>query len=83
LVSEATSTHIAHFRGAKTALTLALRSPDLVTNVVAIDNAPVNLPLLEDFPRYVAGMKRVEAACVQTLAEADDILKDYEKVPTH
>lgn len=67
-------------RGAKTAMTLALRSPELVSSVVAIDNAPIHLPLKEYFYRYAKGMKAVTSARPRTLAEADSILQDYEQV---
>ncbi|KAF2095177.1 alpha/beta-hydrolase [Rhizodiscina lignyota] len=79
LLSKAPSppTIIGHSMGAKTALTLALRSPDLVANVVAVDNAPVDAALKSDFGGYVQGMKRVEEAGVKRQSEADDILKDY------
>ncbi|EXJ90035.1 hypothetical protein A1O3_03103 [Capronia epimyces CBS 606.96] len=72
-------TLIGHSMGAKTALTLALESPELVADVVAIDNAPIRLPLLEDFDRYIEAMRQIERARVTTLTQADEILKEYEK----
>lgn len=71
---------ILSFRGAKTALTLALHAPDLISNVVAIDNGPIHLPLTEEFPRYLRGMAKVEDMQVRTHREADRILKEYEEV---
>ncbi|KAK2735702.1 hypothetical protein FQN57_001151 [Myotisia sp. PD_48] len=73
---------IGHSMGAKTALTLALRSPDSISGVIAIDNGPVNLPLTADFPRYVRGMSHIESAKVKSLNEADNILKQYETDPS-
>lgn len=67
-------------RGAKTALTLALHSPALIQNVVAIDNCPIERPLSEDFPLYLEGMARVKNAQVKSHSEADEILKEVEKV---
>lgn len=61
-------------------MTLALRSPDLVDNIVAVDNAPIDAALLSDFAKYVQGMKRIEEAGVTRQAEADKILEEYEKV---
>jgi pimeloyl-ACP methyl ester carboxylesterase len=61
-------------------MTLALRSPDLVDNIVAVDNAPIDAALLGDFAKYVQGMKRIEEAGVTRQAEADKILEEYEKV---
>lgn len=65
-------------RGAKTAMTLALRSPDLVRDIVAVDNAPVDAALRSDFSKYIQAMKRIEAAGVTRQAEADKILAEYE-----
>lgn len=67
-------------RGAKTAMTLALRSPELVAKLVAVDNAPVDAILNRSFASYIRGMKMVQAANVTRQAEADRILQDYEKV---
>jgi pimeloyl-ACP methyl ester carboxylesterase len=55
--------------GAKTAMTLALRSPDLVANIVAVDNAPVDAALKNDFGGYVTKQ-----------SEADTILQEYAEV---
>ncbi|GFF66323.1 putative alpha/beta hydrolase [Aspergillus lentulus] len=72
------ATLIGHSMGAKTALTLALEMPDLVSDVVAIDNCPIHLPLLDDFPRYLKGMAKVDDAKVKTHHEAEMILREYE-----
>ncbi|KAH6626350.1 Alpha/Beta hydrolase protein [Chaetomium sp. MPI-SDFR-AT-0129] len=71
-------TLIGHSMGAKTALTLALQDPSLITNLVAVDNAPIDVPLTSDFPRYIQGMKAIDAANVTRQAEADKILTPYE-----
>lgn len=65
-------------RGAKTAMTLALRSPDLIRDIVAVDNAPVDAVLGSDFAKYVRGMKKIDEAGVTRQSEADKILADYE-----
>lgn len=67
-------------RGAKTAMTLALRSPELVADIVAVDNAPADKVLSRDFAEYVRGMKRIQEANVTRQAEADKILEEYEEV---
>ena len=54
--------------------------PDLVSDVVAIDNCPIHLPLLDDFPRYLKGMAKVDDAKVKTHHEAEMILREYEDV---
>ncbi|KAK4110705.1 alpha/beta-hydrolase [Canariomyces notabilis] len=72
-------TLIGHSMGAKTALALALKEPELVSNLVAVDNAPVDARLESDFARYIQGMKKIDEAGVTRQAEADKILEDYEK----
>ncbi|RFU33880.1 hypothetical protein B7463_g2454, partial [Scytalidium lignicola] len=71
-------TLIGHSMGAKTAMTLALRSPDMVRDIVSVDNAPIDAALLGTFARYIQGMKKVEDAGVTRQGEADKILQDYE-----
>lgn len=71
-----------YYRGGKTALTLALHAPDLISSVIAVDNCPIHLPLVEDFPRYLRAMAGVRDARAKTLREADEILKKYEEVCT-
>jgi pyrimidine operon attenuation protein/uracil phosphoribosyltransferase len=63
-------------RGAKTAMTLALGSPDLVSKVVAVDNGPIELPLSPDFKVYLESMAKVQSMRVTTHREADKILQD-------
>lgn len=70
-------------RGAKTAMAVALRSPDRISALIPVDNAPVHAPLQSDFPRYVQGMEHVERENVTKQSEADAILKEYEEVSTH
>jgi hypothetical protein len=67
-------------RGAKTAMTLALRSPDIISDIVSVDNAPIDAALLSSFGKYVQGMKKIEEVGVTRLVEADEILKNYEEV---
>ncbi|KAK5012276.1 hypothetical protein LTR60_004464, partial [Cryomyces antarcticus] len=70
---------VLYCRGAKMAMTVALRSPHKIANLVSIDNAPVDAALKSDFAKYVQGMKRVEEAGVKRQSEADEILKEYEE----
>jgi pimeloyl-ACP methyl ester carboxylesterase len=72
-------TLIGHSMGAKTAMTLALRSPDLIADIIAVDNAPVDATLGSEFAKYVRGMREIEAAEVQRQSEADKILSKYEE----
>lgn len=60
-------------------MTLALQSPEHVSDLIAVDNSPLDAPLRTGFSHYVQGMKKIEAAGVTSLSEADAILKDYEE----
>lgn len=68
-------------RGAKTAMTVALRSPELISSFVAVDNAPVSATLGSQFTKYVKGMQEIERANVTKQSDADRILQQYEEVP--
>lgn len=61
-------------------MALALRSPDLITDIVAVDNAPVDANLAGDFGGYIRGMKKIQDANITRQSEADAILSEYEKV---
>ncbi|PKY05887.1 putative alpha/beta fold family hydrolase [Aspergillus campestris IBT 28561] len=69
---------IGHSMGAKTAMTVALDAPSLVSALIPVDNAPVNAALQSDFGKYVRGMQRIESAGVTKQSDADKILADYE-----
>ena len=60
-------------------MTLALRRPEIVHDVVSVDNAPLDAVLQSDFAKYIQGMKKIEESGVTRQAEADKILVDYEK----
>lgn len=70
-------------RGAKTALTLSLHAPDLISNVVAIDNCPISLPIPADFQKYIHALAEVNKARIRTHSEGGRILAKYEEVSTH
>ncbi|CEJ56658.1 Putative Alpha/beta fold family hydrolase [Penicillium brasilianum] len=70
---------IGHSMGAKAAMTVALRSPERVSGLIPVDNAPVNAALKSDFPKYVRGMQRVEEARVSKQSDANKILEEYEE----
>lgn len=59
---------------------MALRSPELIADVVSVDNAPVDAVLQSDFAKYIRGMKKIEEAEVTKQSEADKILQEYEEV---
>ncbi|KAH0522091.1 hypothetical protein TsFJ059_005999 [Trichoderma semiorbis] len=72
-------TLIGHSMGAKTAMSVALRSPETVSRVVAVDNAPTDATLSRTFASYVRGMKKIQEAKVTRQSEADAILQEYEE----
>ncbi|TVY25383.1 Abhydrolase domain-containing protein [Lachnellula hyalina] len=76
------TTLIGHSMGAKTAMTLALKAPDMIDNIVSVDNAPLDAALLSNFGKYIQGMKKIEEAGVTRQAEADKILQEYEEAST-
>ncbi|KAH8163631.1 hypothetical protein CIB48_g4619 [Xylaria polymorpha] len=71
-------TLIGHSMGAKTAMTLALEQPSLISDLVSVDNAPVDATLSRDFATYIRGMRHVEQAGATRQSEADEILASYE-----
>ncbi|UPK96766.1 hypothetical protein LCI18_007701 [Fusarium solani-melongenae] len=73
-------TLIGHSMGAKTAMTVALHSPDLLADMIAVDNAPVAHILEDNFAGYIEGMHKVESANVTRRSQADKILEEHEKV---
>lgn len=60
-------------------MTLALREPSLIANIISVDNAPIDARLESDFARYIRGMKKIDEADVTRQAEADKILQPYEE----
>ncbi|KAK6361989.1 hypothetical protein TWF730_005693 [Orbilia blumenaviensis] len=71
-------TLIGHSMGAKVAMAVALRSPDLIQDIIAVDNAPVNAQLGRQFGQYLQAMSRIEATPIVNTKEADEILAAYE-----
>ncbi len=65
-------------RGAKTAMTLALAQPSLISDLVSVDNAPIDATLNRTFATYIRGMRHIEEAGVTRQSEADAILTSYE-----
>lgn len=67
-------------RGAKVAMTVALRSASLIGALIPVDNAPVDALLKSDFGRYLEGMREIESTGIRKQVEADHILSKYEDV---
>lgn len=60
-------------------MTVALRYQEKISNIVSVDNAPIDAVLLSSFGKYIQGMKKIEHAGITRQSEADQILEDYEK----
>lgn len=65
--------------GAKTAMVLALRHPELVKYLIAVDNSPADVAITSEFPRYMRRMKDIEAAQLTKQSEADQMLQTEEE----
>ncbi|KAI1261290.1 alpha beta hydrolase fold family [Xylariaceae sp. FL1019] len=72
-------TLIGHSMGAKVAMTLALSQPSLITDLVAVDNAPVDTSIPRSFASYVHGLRKIQEASVSRQTEADAIFSEFEK----
>lgn len=59
-------------------MTLALDQPSLISNIIAVDNAPMDAALGRNFASYIRGMKHIEEAGATRQSEADKILSAYE-----
>lgn len=67
-----------HSMGAKTAMALGLRRPDLISKLVLVDNAPIESMLGSSFGDYIQAMGRIEHASLKKQSDADAILKQVE-----
>ncbi|CDO92268.1 unnamed protein product [Kluyveromyces dobzhanskii CBS 2104] len=73
---------IGHSMGAKTAMSVVLRKPDLCSMLVSIDNAPVAVQPQNSFPRYVKVLLAIiENPNVHTNQDAMEVLKTVEDNP--
>ena len=59
-------------------MTLALDQPSLISDLVSVDNAPIDATLSRNFATYIRGMRHIEDAGVTRQSEADSILTSYE-----
>lgn len=59
-------------------MAVSLRRPDLIDNLIVVDNAPVSAVLHSSFGTYMRAMRQIEDARVTRQSEADTILQQYE-----
>lgn len=69
---------IGHSMGAKTAMAVSLRRPDIVKALIPVDNAPIDAQLSSTFPRYARAMKRIQASNLKSSKEAYEIMEEVE-----
>jgi pimeloyl-ACP methyl ester carboxylesterase len=70
---------VGHSMGGKTAMTVALRRPDLLRALVVVDIAPVDYPAERPgspFARYIAAMQAIDVDALRTRGEADAALTE-------
>jgi pimeloyl-ACP methyl ester carboxylesterase len=87
MCTQLTNHQTMNHRGAKVAMTLALRFPTSYSGLVSVDNAPVDAALKSDFSTYVKAMREIEEKNQAAFAasgkgfrqsDADAILRKYE-----
>ena len=61
-------------------MTLALRSPDILSALIPVDNAPLDASLKSEFHQYIQGLQDIEEAALNKQFEADNILQKYKIV---
>lgn len=67
---------VGHSMGAKIAMLVALRHPELVARLCVVDMSPVSYPPHRDFTDFVTAMRAVDLAHLQRRADADAQLVD-------
>ncbi|SCU90656.1 LANO_0D09516g1_1 [Lachancea nothofagi CBS 11611] len=73
---------VGHSMGAKVAMSVVLRKPELCSMLVSIDNAPVATMPTMSFPRYVKKLLEIiENPAIRSFADADKSLCDIEASP--
>jgi esterase len=68
---------VGHSMGGKVAMTLALRSAELVERLAVVDVSPVPTAEISHFARYVEGMRALDLATLADRATADAELTAY------
>ncbi|SCU83338.1 LADA_0C10836g1_1 [Lachancea dasiensis] len=73
---------VGHSMGAKVAMSVVLRKPELCSMLVSIDNAPVATVPTMSFPRYVKKLLEIiENPKILTFADAEKSLREIEASP--
>ncbi|KAK9468440.1 Alpha/Beta hydrolase protein [Lipomyces arxii] len=72
---------LGHSMGAKTAMAISLRRPELVDSMIAVDNAPIDASLGSDIPKYVRALRTIERMSLRNTKDAFEVLGKYEPNP--
>ncbi len=67
---------VGHSMGGKIAMCVALRRPDLVSQLVVVDVSPVSYPSGREFVDYIETMRGLDLATIERRDEADAALSD-------
>lgn len=70
---------IGHSMGAKTAMAMSFRRPDLVSALIPVDNSPVGQRLSKQFVDYIAAFKEIQSSQIKTQKEAFQVMGKYER----
>ncbi|KAK9377297.1 Alpha/Beta hydrolase protein [Lipomyces chichibuensis] len=70
---------LGHSMGAKTAMAVALRRPDIVDSMIAVDNAPIDAALGSDIPKYVQALRHIDRMGLRSIKDSFEVLGKYEQ----
>lgn len=73
---------VGHSMGGKVAMTLALRHPDLVERLVAVDISPVDHSDMSEFAHYLDSLAAIDLSTIGSRKDADDQLATRVESPT-
>lgn len=68
-------TLVGHSMGGKVAMLVALRHPELVSRLVAVDISPVAYQHMEEFSGYINAMAELDLSSITRRSEADELLE--------
>ncbi|ODQ68476.1 alpha/beta hydrolase fold protein [Nadsonia fulvescens var. elongata DSM 6958] len=70
---------VGYSMGAKVAMAVGLRRPELAEALVCVDNAPVDARLSSDFGMWIRAMKQINQVEITSMKQANEIMEKYDK----